>query len=322
MRRLIGFVLVLVVGVVVAGCGGDARHMGTPARSQASAKKAPMKSEEARQPAQREAAAGGERAPEAPAAKQAEKPLPRKVIYTGDISLIVDNFDTAEEALLAFVKEYDGYVARSDIQGEPNRPRQGSWTIRIPSAKGEDFLKAVGRLGELRRSNLDSKDITDQYYDLQAAMTNLEVEEKAIRKLYDEKIAGSDLAKLLEVRRELARVRGEINTMKGQLQRWDKEVAFTTFTVSIFDRRGYVPPVSPAFTSTIGRTFSESIDVMIAMGKGIVLIVVALAPWLVLFALVGLPVFLIVRQATHKSPPPPVPTAELAAPPPASGITP
>jgi hypothetical protein len=250
--------------------------------------------------------------PAAPPA--AEKPQPRKVIYTGDVALLVEDIDQAEEAFLELIKEHDGYIARSDIQGQPNQPRRGSWTVRIPSAKSSDFLKALSKLGELQRSSLDSKDITDQYFDMQAALTNLEAEERAIRKLYDEKIASTKLGDLMEVRRELARVRGEINVMKGQLQRWDKEVAFTTFTVALFDRRNYIPPTAPLFGTTVSRTFGGSLAAMEQLVKVLILIVVALTPWLVVMGIIGVPLWFVYRHRKSNVPPPPVPVAEPPAP--------
>jgi hypothetical protein len=44
---------------------------------------------------------------------------PRKIIYTGNVSLVVEDFDRAEARLLACVKEHGGYVARSEVVGEP-----------------------------------------------------------------------------------------------------------------------------------------------------------------------------------------------------------
>jgi hypothetical protein len=52
----------------------------------------------------------------------------------------------------------------------------------------------------------------------------------------------------------------------------------------------------PDFSSTIGRTFQGSLDALVLFGKGIVLMVVALAPWLVVLALLGAPGFVMWRR--------------------------
>src|SRR5947209_2220888 len=100
-------------------------------------------------------------------------------------------------------------------------------------------------------------------------------------------------ADLHEMRREVARIRGEIHVLKGRLQRWDKDVEFTTYTVTMYDRRGYVPPESPEFGTTVGRTWSGSLGALRSFGKGILLVVVALVPWLPVVAVVVVPLWLL-----------------------------
>jgi hypothetical protein len=190
------------------------------------------------------------------------------------------------------------------MTGQPGQPRYGTWTLRIPVAKYKPFLASISRLGELRREKTDSEDVTDRYFDTKAAAANLEAREEALRKLYKEKIGGAKLTDLLAVDRELALVRGEINQLKGQLQRWDKLVEFATLRLTLQDRKGYIPPESPDFASNISRTFFSSIDAMVGVGKGLVYVVVALAPWLVLLAVVLAVIWLPVRNLTRRSPPP------------------
>lgn len=245
--------------------------------------------------------------PAAPRQDPAARPK-RKIIYTARLEVVVEDIDTAETSLHELLQTYDGYVARSERTGMPGSTRHGSWTLRIPVARFDTAMEDLGKLGEVRRSTLDSDDITDRYFDLQAEMTNLEAREKALRKLYEEKIAGSKLSDLIEVDRELTAVRGQINQRKGQLQRWDKETAFATIHLDFYDRRGYVPPTAPVFTTTIGRTFEGSIALLVNTGKAIVLIGVALAPWLAVLVVAVVPLALLLRR--RRSPPPPLPVVE------------
>src|SRR5262249_57162691 len=93
----------------------------------------------------------------------------------------------------------------------------------------------------------------------------------------------------------------QIDVRKGQIQRWDKEVAYTTYVLTIFDRRGYVPPESPEFTTTIGRTFYGSLDALKSFGKWLVLVIVALLPWLPVIAVVVVPSWLLLRRAARNA---------------------
>jgi hypothetical protein len=226
-------------------------------------------------------------ASEAPAAREkgGDKPAPRKIIYTANVDLVVDDFDGAVEQLRKLAADHDAYVAKSDLRGTPGAPRSGSWTVRVPVKRFEDFVRAVSRLGELQRNSLDSEDITDRYYDLEAHIKTDEAEEAALRKLL-EQAANTD--SLLAIRKELREVRGKIEQQKGQLQRWSKETELATVHVSLLDRKAYKPPVVPKFTSTAGRIFSDSLDAIVTLVQMLALAVVALAPWLLVGGVLAL----------------------------------
>jgi hypothetical protein len=234
---------------------------------------------------------GGGRAVAAPGAA---KPTPRKIIYTGNVDLIVDDFDKAEQQLRQLVEEHEGHLAKSQIYNRPGSPRSGEWTVRVPSKHFAAFMQAALQFGEVRNRTTNSQDITDAYHDKAARLKADETEEKSLLALL-EKTQGK-VEDILRVREQLRIVRGQIEEEKSQLQRWDKDVDLATVTVQMLDRRDYTPPLMPDFSSTIGRTFQGSLDALVLFGKGIVLMVVALAPWLVVLALLGAPGFVMWRR--------------------------
>ena len=232
-----------------------------------------------------------DKAPAAPPVDQ-----PRKIIYNAQVALVVEEFDKAEEELTRLVKEYKGYVTGSDTHGAPGSPRSGEWTLRIPADQFREFIADLGKLGELRDSKTDSDDVTDRYYDTKAHIQNDQAEEEALRKLMVEKSETGKLEDLLAVRRELRKLRSQIDSQQGQMQRWDKEVAMTTVVVQIQDRKDYVPTTSPSFGTSIGRTFEGSVSALLAFGRGVVLVAVAAAPWLAVLAVPALGAWWLVRN--------------------------
>jgi hypothetical protein len=269
MRQILIVSLPLVV-VVASGCGGNAVRMAG------------------------EVAQGGKAGAAGQAGNAAGKGAPRKIIYTGFVDLIVDDFDGSESRLLQLVGEHEGYLADSDIYNHPHAPRSGTWKVRVPTKRFEEFTRAVVKLGEVRKRTINSQDITDVYYDSAAHLKADEAEEKSLLGLL-EKTQGK-VEDILKVREQLRIVRGHIEANKSQLQRWDKDVEFATVTVTLLDRRDYTPPLMPDFGSSIGRTFQGSIEALVAFGKGIVLVIVALAPWLAVLALFVVPLAMIWRR--------------------------
>jgi hypothetical protein len=237
----------------------------------------------------------------------AKAETPRKIIYTGTVDLIVDDFDKAQEELTRLVADMKGYIAASDVQGERGAPRSGRWTIRVPEAQFDALVAALAKLGEARRNSRDSQDITEHYYDLKERLKTFQIEEEGLRKLYQEKAPTSKLEELAVLRREMTQIRSQIEEMTGKLKRWDNQVELATIVVTIRDRKDYVPPVVPDFGGNIGRTFQGSIEALVSVGKGLVLTVVALTPWLVVLGVLGSPLWwrLWRTYRTRKSTPPP-----------------
>jgi hypothetical protein len=264
--------------------------------------KSPQAEDRARREAPREQAedavqvAQGDKKPvgNAPAAPAADKATPRKIIYTGVVDLVVDDFDKAEQQLRQLVADHEGYLANSEIHNQPGAPRSGTWTVRVPTKHFDAFVQAVVQFGEVRSRTTNSQDITDAYHDTSARLKADETEEKSLLGLL-EKTQGK-VEDILRVREQLRILRGQIETSKSQLQRWDKDVDLATVTVKLLDRRDYTPPLMPDFGSTVGRTFQGSINALVLFGKAIVLTLVALAPWLLVLGLLGAPGFVVWRR--------------------------
>src|SRR5262249_242477 len=69
-----------------------------------------------------------------------------------------------------------------------------------------------------------------------------------------------------------------------------------TFTITLSERKSYVRPETPAFGTRISRTFGGSFDSLAEFGQGLVLVLVALVPWLPVVALIAVPAWLWLRR--------------------------
>jgi hypothetical protein len=256
----------IVVGLLASASCGGAKEGAAPAAADRDVK-----------------AAAGNPAPGQPA--EAGKPVPRKIIFTATVDVVVEDFGDAADRVQELTQANDGYVANSEVRGSPGTPRTGNWTLRVPVDHFADFLKALTALGEVRRNALESDDITDKYYDLAAHVKTDEVEEEALRKLLEK---ANDHNVVLALRKELNSLRGQIEQQKGQLERWSKQAQLATVRLTLTDRRDYTPPSAPDFGRTVGGTFDASLQAMTSVGKALVLTAVALAPWLAVLGLLAI----------------------------------
>jgi hypothetical protein len=212
----------------------------------------------------------------------------RKIIYNATLDFVVEEFDKVPAGIESLVRGHDGWVAKSSLDIDPGRPRRGTWTVRVPVARYADFLQAAGSLGELQRKAEDSREVTAEYFDLETRIRSKGVaEERLLKHLTD---STGKLDEILNVERELGRVRTEMEQMQGQMRMLQDLTALSTVTITVQERRGYVPVENPSFGTEIVRAWQGTIAVLLGAGKGLVLFTVAAAPWLIVC---GLPIVFI-----------------------------
>jgi hypothetical protein len=306
MRHILPLVAVGLLGFLAWGCAQSAR---SPAKAQAyletdisRLKEAPpdVHAMVAQAPAAAPPPAGGGGQP-APAQG---KPLSRKIIYNADVKVVVPDLSAAEQQLLQLVKDRNGFVAQSEILGSAGSPRQGHWRLRVPVDQVQACVEAIVKLGVPEKNSLDSKDVTEEFYDLEARIKNMKVEEGRLQGYLEDKKAVSKLEDILAIERELNRVRGQVEQAEGHLRMLANLSDLATLDVTLREVKDYVPPQAPTFGTEIAGTFFGSFDALTQVGKALLLVLVALVPWLPVIAVVAVPIWLLVRWALRHSQPP------------------
>jgi hypothetical protein len=252
--------------------------------------------------------AGGPGPPPAGDAPPPAAALPRKVIHTADLIIVVADLDQAEQRLKELlVGQKEAYIARAEVANTTGSPRQGHWKFRVPVAQFDTFVDALLTLGVPERKDINSSDVTEQFYDTEARIKVKKAEETQLIKLLDK--AAGKLEEVLTIRRELKAIREEIEQLEGRLRLLANLTSLTTVTLTLKEIKNYVPPQTPTFGSNIQNTFSASVDALETFGRGLVLTVVAIAPWLPVVAVVVVPLWLMWRRGNRRAPLPDQPAS-------------
>lgn len=248
-----------------------------------------------------DAAATPAGSPAVPADGEATPPaLPRKIVYNAQVDLVVESVTATAEKIAALVKEAGGYVSETDQSSLSHTQRRATWKVRVPVDRFDSFLAGIARLGELQRHHVDSQDVTQEYYDLDARIANKKEEEKRLLKHLAD--STGKLEDILSVERELSRVRGEIEQMQGRLRYLANVTALSTVTISATETRDYVPPVAPTMGAQIERTFRLSLSRLKLFLTELLLFFVAIVPWLPVLAILGVLGWAFLRFLRHIGP--------------------
>ena len=158
----------------------------------------------------------------------------RKLIRNAELELEVKSFQTAMDQIAALTKSAGGYVDTSNSQRGGNGKLQGTVVAKVLPQNLDDFLLRLRDLGQLKNQTLKTDDVTKAYFDTQARLENSRRMETQLQELL--KHDNSKVADLLQVERELGRVRGEIEQMQGELKLYDFEVQYATVTMQVREK--------------------------------------------------------------------------------------
>jgi uncharacterized coiled-coil protein SlyX len=212
----------------------------------------------------------------------------RKIIYTATIALVVEDFAATQKQMEALVKQHEGYVAEFREDRRYGDQLAGRWVVRIPVSQFEQFVASVVELGVPESREINAQDVTEQFIDLSARLSNKKRLEERMLKLLEDRTG--EIKDVIEVESQLGRVREEIEVMEGKLRYLTDRIAMTTVTISAREERDYTPPQAPTFGVKIHRTFADSLLALRRFGETLVLLIVAATPWLVVGCVLLIPV--------------------------------
>ena len=170
-------------------------------------------------------------------AKPAETPAVvanRKLIRNANVELEIASFDDVVQKITAFASEDGGFIATTSSNKQANGKLRGAVVVKILPENLHRFLQKIRGLGELKNQTLGTEDITKAYFDTDARLKNARVMEQRLIDMLKTKTG--KVSDLLQVEKELGRVREDIEKMQGELKFWDSQVQFATVTISLAEK--------------------------------------------------------------------------------------
>jgi len=158
----------------------------------------------------------------------------RKLIRNANIELEVVSFDDVAQKITAFANEERGYVATTSSEKQANGKLRGEVVVKVIPENLDRFLQKVRGLGELKNQSLGTEDVTKAYFDTDARLKNARVMEQRLIDMLKTKTG--KVSDLLQVEKELGRVRQDIERMQGELKYMDGMVQFATVTISLAEK--------------------------------------------------------------------------------------
>ena len=203
--------------------------------------------------------------------------IDRKIIKTGRISIEVGDFDSVASAVEQLAAASGGFVSDSSSYITSNGQKRGTITIRVPAEGFQSVLDEVKKLGEVKSTSASGQDVTEEYIDLEARLTNYQRQEARFLKILDNATTVEDV---LKVEEQLGRVRGEIERIEGRLRYFDNYIDLSTITVEIAE------PQPITHTWGIRDALSSSVEGFINSTNALIIFIGNALPWIIFVVLV------------------------------------
>ena len=214
----------------------------------------------------------------------------RLIIKRGSFSLLVKETLKAVEEAEKIAESLSGFVLSSHTwySDEKQERMKGEVTIKVPVDK---FSEAISQLKGLAiktvSEQITGKDVTEEYTDLESRLRNLEATEEQLLEIM--KRAGK-ITEILEVQRELTRVRGQIETTEGRMKYLKESAVMSTLSVYIATEEEELPIVEEKWRPM--RVIKASLRTLIGFWQKIantlIWIGVFFSPFIVLVILIWL----------------------------------
>ena len=220
--------------------------------------------------------------------------LDRLIVRTGTIKLEVDNFDETEKKIIDIVRNYNGFVSNNTSRLNPSGQKQGTITIRVPTDKYDVLISDVAATGKVMSQNISSRDVTEEYIDLEARQKTQKELESRLLKLLSEKTAR--LTDIVEVEEKLASVRNNIESTEGRMRFLRNQAEFSTLTISVFEPSLLETSSGGGFFYELGQGFKKGLSGFTKVLSSLIMIIIALLPIIgILFV-----IYLIVKRIWKK----------------------
>ncbi|MCK6256578.1 DUF4349 domain-containing protein [Fictibacillus sp. KIGAM418] len=210
----------------------------------------------------------------------------RKMIYTSEIMISVQNVKKVRSEVEQLTKQMGGYIVESESLSEEEGQNGGYLKIRIPK---KDFLVFTKKAGELSSGSpheiINGRDVTEEYTDLEARLKAKRIVRNRLESFMKNANKTEDL---LAISKELSGVQEQIEKIQGRINYLENQSDFSTVTVH-FEVKN-IGMKNNEELNTWGKSktlFKETWNGLVHTISYLIIALIGLSPVIILFMAIG-----------------------------------
>lgn len=234
-------------------------------------------------------------------AQAAGEAMRRKIIRNAEFTLESDAPAEGQRRIAAIAEARGGFVVTSEAkQSDSDSGSRVNVTVtvvvRVPSTEFGATIEEIRGVGtRVRQEKITGQDVTEEYVDLEARIRTQRALEAQFFEIMKQARKVTDA---LEVQRQLAEVRTEIERLEGRRRFLENQSSLSTITVTLAPSAPIVAASTSGFFYNVKQALGDGVDVAAAIILGLIRLAIALIP-VVLF--IVLPIVFLWRVFAHRS---------------------
>lgn len=242
----------------------------------------------------------------------ATEAIDRKIIRNGELTLETESPTEGLRKITAAAESNGGFVVSSEFKQNPvsagAKPSQTVIVIaRVPATRFASALDQIRNAGErVVQERISGQDVSEEYLDLEARIRTKKALEAQFLEIMKQARKVEDA---LEVQRELADVRSDIESFEGRRRFLENQAALSTITTTLQMPQPMVAATTSGFGDSIKRSFGDAIDTAVSIVLFIIQATIVMVPIAIFFGLPGWLMWRVLRRRAglRKPEPSPIP---------------
>ena len=220
-------------------------------------------------------------------AEQTQAQSNRKIIRNAELGLEAESPEETQRRITGIAESKNGFVVESQQSSSDARLTTRdvvNMTIRIPADQFQATLDEIRQAaGRVITETVKGQDVTEEFIDIEAQMKA----KKALEAQFMEIMKRANTVEdALDVQRQLADVRGEIERIEGRLGFLENQSALSTIKIRI-QTPAAISSNTTGFTYRLTESFGDGVDIALNFVLGLVTLVIGSLPFALFIGLPG-----------------------------------
>ncbi|HUS32505.1 MAG TPA: DUF4349 domain-containing protein [Kofleriaceae bacterium] len=153
-----------------------------------------------------------------------------KLVIEAWLQMTTKNVGKAVDDIRSRVELGGGHIVSENVTGSGSSASSATLEFRVPPAQATVITSWLGQLGTVTSKNVKATEVSKTLFDQELALKNLDLTMTRLQALAEK---GGPIDQVLAIEKEMTRVRGDIERIKGENRWLVDRVAYATITVSL-----------------------------------------------------------------------------------------